>query len=161
MTFLRDAADAAQTFGKRGEREPYLLRLRQPRRMFLLGGIERGLLQPRLLQGLLQFAPPRQRRAFITLPALQVGGDGDVVVGEQAQPGVPQVRLDGGGAPGERRLPPERPQAAAQLAGEVDQPGQVGLHRLELAHRHLLALAVLEDAGRLFDEAASLLGAGL
>ena len=39
--------------------------------------------------------------------------------------------------------------------------GQVGLHRVELAQRLLLALAVLEDAGGLLDEAAALLGRGV
>ena len=39
--------------------------------------------------------------------------------------------------------------------------GQVGLHRVELAQRLLLALAVLEDAGGLLDEAAAVLGPGL
>ena len=38
------------------------------------------------------------------------------------------------------------------------QPREVGLHRLELAERLLLALAVLEDARGLLDEAAPLLG---
>jgi hypothetical protein len=45
-------------------------------------------------------------------------------------------------------------------AGEVLQPGEVGLHRVELAQRLLLALAVLEDAGGLLDEAAPVLGPG-
>ena len=80
------------------------------------------------------------------------------VVGEQPQPRVAQFGL--------RRLRPardlglraERLELAADLAGEVGQPGQVGLHRLELAQRLLLAPAVLEDAGGLLDEAAALLG---
>jgi hypothetical protein len=38
--------------------------------------------------------------------------------------------------------------------------GEVGLHRLELAQGAFLALAVLEDPGRLLDEAAALLGGG-
>ena len=129
--------------------------------MFLLGGVERGLALARLRQRLLKLSAPGQRDGLIGLPAVQVGGGGDIVVGEQAQPGVPQVRLDGGGAPGERRLPAERPQAAAQLAGEIDQPGQVGLHRLQLAERLLLAPAVLEYPRRLLDQRAARLGPGL
>ncbi len=50
------------------------------------------------------------------------------------------------------RLPAQRLELAAQLAGQVVHPGQVGLHRVQLAQRLLLALAVLEDAGRLLDE---------
>ena len=42
--------------------------------------------------------------------------------------------------------------------GQVAEPREVGLHRVELAERLLLALAVLEDAGGLLDEAAPLLG---
>ena len=57
-------------------------------------------------------------------------------------------------------LAAERAELAADLAGEVVDPGEVGLHRLELAERLLLALAVLEDAGGLLDEAAALLGGG-
>ena len=55
---------------------------------------------------------------------------------------------------------PSGPELAADLTGEVVDPGEVGLHRLELAQRLLLALAVLEDAGGLLDEAAALLGGG-
>ena len=55
-------------------------------------------------------------------------------------------------------LPAQRLELAAQLGGEVLQPGEVGLHRVELAQRLLLALAVLEDAGGLLDEAAAVLG---
>ena len=161
VALLRDPADPAQALGERGEGEPCLLRLRQPWRVFLLGGIERGLLPPGLCQGLLELPAPRQRHGLIASARVQVGGGGDVVVGEQAQPGVAQVRLDGGGAPGERRLPAERPQLAAQLAGEIDQPGQVGLHRLQLAERLLLAPAVLEYPGRLLDQRAACLGPGL
>ena len=89
-----------------------------------------------------------------------VAGELDEVVGEQAQPGVADVGLDDGGPAGDLGLPPERPELAADLAGEVLHAGEVGLHRLELAQRLLLALAVLEDAGGLLDEAAALLGGG-
>ena len=47
---------------------------------------------------------------------------------------------------------PKRLEPPAQLAGQVDEPGQVGLHRVKLAQRLLLALAVLEYAGRLLDD---------
>ena len=84
----------------------------------------------------------------------------DQVVGEQPQPRVAQVGLDDGGAAGDLGLPAERLELAAQLDGEVLHAGEVGLHRVELAERLLLALAVLEDAGGLLDEAAALLRAG-
>ena len=92
--------------------------------------------------------------------ASSVARELDQVVGEQAQPRVAQVGLDDGGPPGHLGLPAQRLELAAQLGGEVLHPGEVGLHRVELAERLLLALAVLEDAGGLLDEAAALLRAG-
>ena len=53
---------------------------------------------------------------------------------------------------------PNGRELAAKLRGQVLDARQVGLHRVELAERLLLALAVLEDAGRLLDEPAPLLG---
>jgi len=50
---------------------------------------------------------------------------------------------------------------SADLPGEVAQTREVGLHRVELAQRLLLATTVLEDAGRLLDEAAAILRRGL
>ena len=64
------------------------------------------------------------------------------------------------GLAGDLGLVPERLELAADLAGEVAQPGEVGLHRVELAEGLLFAAAVLEDAGGLLDEAAALLRAG-
>ncbi len=75
------------------------------------------------------------------------------------QAGVADLGLDGRGLAGRLGLSPERAELAADLAREVGDPGEVGLHRLELAQRAFLALAVLEDAGRLLDEAAPLLRA--
>src|SRR5690606_19183660 len=53
----------------------------------------------------------------------------------------------------------------AQLAGElgtqIGEPVEVRLQPRELPQRLLLALAVLEDAGRLLDEAAALEGVGV
>ncbi|GGQ92753.1 hypothetical protein GCM10010195_55860 [Kitasatospora griseola] len=79
---------------------------------------------------------------------------GEQVVGEQPQPGVAQLGLDAGGPPGDLRLPPQRAELAAQFGDQVLDPVQVGLHRVDLPQRLLLALAVLEDAGRLLDEGA-------
>ena len=78
----------------------------------------------------------------------RVVAQGDHVVGEQAQPGVAQVGLDDGGLAGDLGLAAQRLELAAQLGGEVLDAGQVGLHRVQLAQRLLLALAVLEDARR-------------
>jgi hypothetical protein len=55
----------------------------------------------------------------------------------------------------------ERLELAAQLGGEVVEPVEVGLHRVELADRLLFALAMLEDAGGLLDEGAAVLGLGV
>ena len=51
----------------------------------------------------------------------------------------------------------ERLELTAQLGGEVGEPREVGLHRVELAERLLLALAVLEDACGLLDVGAPVL----
>ena len=55
----------------------------------------------------------------------------------------------------------ERPQLAAHLAQQVGEAEQVALGRLEPALGLLLALAVLEDAGRLLDDRPAVLGAGV
>src|SRR5699024_430440 len=46
-----------------------------------------------------------------------------------------------------------------QLGGQVREPAQVLLHRIELAHGLLFATAVLEHTGGLFDEGSALLRA--
>jgi hypothetical protein len=63
--------------------------------------------------------------------------------------------------PGHLGLLAERLELAAELGGEVGQPVEVDLHRVELADRLFLALAVLEDAGGLLDERAAVLGLGV
>ena len=103
--------------------------------------------------------PPGQDRGLVGGLALQGGAQDADVVGQQAQPGVAQVGLDDGGLAGDLRLAAERLELAAQLGGEVLDAGQVGLHRVELAQRLLLALAVLEHAGGLLDERPAVLGA--
>jgi hypothetical protein len=108
-------------------------------------------------------ARPRRRRAA---PGGGLVGDVRVervaqlheVVGEQPEPGVAQVGLHAGRAAGHLGLAAQRLELAAQLGGEVGEPVEVGLHRVELAERLLLALAVLEDAGGLLDEGAPVLG---
>ena len=55
----------------------------------------------------------------------------------------------------------ERPELAAHLAQEVAEAGEVALGGGEAALGLLLALAVLQDAGRLLDDEAALLGPGV
>ena len=85
----------------------------------------------------------------------------DQVVGEQPRPGVADLGLDDRGLARHLGLPAERLELAADLGDQVGEPVEVALARLELAERLLLALAVLEDAGRLLDEAAADLRGGL
>jgi hypothetical protein len=106
-----------------------------------------------------QGSPVAHQRLVAHL-GLQRGTQLQQVVGQQPQPGVAQVGLHLGGPPGHLGLPAERLELAAQLDGQVGQPVEVDLHRVELAERLLLALAVLEDAGRLLDEAAAVLRTG-
>src|SRR6202043_2655498 len=70
-----------------------------------------------------------------------------------------RARRDGRGFPRAPGLPAKRLAPPAELAGQVDEPGQVDLHRVKLAQRLLLALAVLEYAGRLLDDRPPGLGA--
>ena len=120
--------------------------------MLLLVAVQLSLPLARLGQDPLQFGAAGQRGRLVGLVAAQFGGRGDVVVGEQPQPGVAQVSLDDGGPAGDGRLAAERLEAALQFRGQVHQPGQVGLHRLELAQRLLLAAAVLQHPRRFLDQ---------
>ncbi len=78
--------------------------------------------------------------------AVELGAQLEQVVGEQPQPRVAQLGLHPGGPAGDLGLLAERLELAPQLVGEVGDAGQVGLHRVELAQRLLLALAVFQDA---------------
>ncbi|GAB3955650.1 hypothetical protein GCM10027614_65590 [Micromonospora vulcania] len=135
------------------------------------GGEQRSVLGQRGLQlteptlhlgvlGLDLHAPFPQRGLVGDLP-VEGGPQGGQVVGEQPQPGVAQVGLDGGGTPGHLRLPAQWLELAAQLGGEVGHPVEVHLHRVELAQRLFLALAVLEDARGLLDERPAVLRLGV
>jgi hypothetical protein len=84
-------------------------------------------------------------------------GELDEVVGEQPQPGVPHVGLDDAALRAASAWRPRGP-SWRRISAVRSDPGEVGLHRLELAQRAFLALAVLEDPGGLLDEAAALLG---
>jgi len=86
---------------------------------------------------------------------------GDDVVGEQPEPGVPQFRLDDRGAAGQFRLAAERFELAAQLRDQVTHPVEVALHRGEFPQRFLFAFAVFEDARGFFNERTALLRSGV
>ena len=88
---------------------------------------------------------------------VELGLTDDQVVGGQPEPGVAEVGLDGLGATGHLGLAAQRLELSAQLGRQVGQPGEVRRHRVELADRLLLALAVLEDACGLLDERAPVL----
>src|SRR5690606_7828009 len=120
----------------------------------LLGRRERGRVgRQRLLQaGLalqqggvlpLQLLPALAQRGLVGDLLVERGAQGAEVVGEQAQPGVAQLRLDGGGAPGHLRLPSQRLELPAQLRGQVGEPVEVRRGGVQFAQRLLLALAVL------------------
>ena len=98
--------------------------------------------------------------AFVLAAAVLVerAAQADDLVGEQPRPGVAHDGGDRRGLAGDLGLTAERLQLASDLAGEVGEPGEVRLHGVELAERLLLAPPVLEDAGGLLDEAATVFG---
>ena len=152
---------AAQPLFQRGEPVPGVLGGGESRRV---GGdplLQLVLLRLTQLHGLLDLGAPGAGRVLVGFFAGDVAALVDQVVGVEAQSRVAQVCLDGLGAPGDLGLLAQRLELAAQFRGEVGQPGQVGLHRVQLAQRLFLALAVLQDACGLFDERAAALWLGL
>ncbi len=135
----RQALDGPQPLGQAGQREEGFLSRGKPRRVLLLG----------LLQLRFEVAGPAERglqggarlagRCLVGLVLDQLGGERRIVIGQQPELRVPQVGLDDGSLAGNLGLPPERLQPPAEFRGEIDEPGQVGLHRLELADCLLLA----------------------
>ena len=155
------AEHPAQALGKAGQPEERLLGRGQPRSVLLLRALQVRLGGASLVQARLQHSAPRRRGRLIGLVALELRGQRRIVVGEQPQPRVAEVGLDHRRLPGDLRLPAERLEAAAKLRSQVDEPGQVGLHRLQLAQRFLLAPAVLEYPGGLLDQRAARVGPGV
>ena len=82
----------------------------------------------------------------------EFGASGHEIVCRKPQLGVTQVCLDCLGTAGDLGLATERLELAAQFRGQVTEPCQVGLHRVELADGLFLAFAVFENAGSFFDE---------
>lgn len=152
---------AAHPFGELGELVPGLLGVVQPRSEAAYLVLQEGLALERLLQlglgGLLALF----EGGLVGDLGLERLAQGDEVVGEETQAGVAQVGLDDGGPAGDRRLATEGLELPPELVGEVLHAREVRLHRVQLAQRLLLALAVLEDAGGLLDEGAAAHGVGV
>ena len=149
---------AAQPLLEPGQGEPGLLRRGEPRQVVAQRGLEAGL----LLAAGGDAASTSWRRSeqdgLVGQLRLERGAGGDEVVGEQPRAGVAHVGLHGLRLPGDLGLPAERLELATDLGEQVGEPGEVAVGGVELAERLLLALAVLEDAGGLLDEAAAVLG---
>ena len=157
----REAVRRTQPLGQRGQPEPGFLGPGQACRVLLRGRVQLGFAPAALGHAGLQRGPAGQDGGLVGLIRRQLRGQHHVVVGEQPQPRITQVGLDRGGPAGYLGLTAQWLEAPAQLGGEVDQPGQIGLHRLQLAERLLLAPAVLQDAGGLLDERTPRLGPGM
>lgn len=159
--FPGELLDGAEPFLQGGELVPGVLGGGEQRRVLGQGRLQLAQAGLHLaVFGLDLLAPLAQRGLVGDLP-VQGGAQGGEVVGEQPQPGVAQVGLDGGGPSGHLGLPAQRLELAAQLGGEVGEPVEIYLHRVELPQRLFLALAVLEDAGRLLDERPPVLRLGV
>ena len=127
------------------------------------GGLDGGQLTqtgPGDTLGLLNGAAAPGQGLLVLVTGLQEGLGLDDVVGQEPGGGVTDLDLDAPGAPGDGGLSGQGAELATQLLGEVSDAGEVGGHGLQLAKGAFLALAVLEDAGGLLDEAAAVLRRG-
>ena len=149
---------AAEPLAQAGQREPGLLGPRQRGQVLAQRGLERGLGLAGLGDRRPRPGPALDQDRLVGHLLLERRAGGDEVVGEQPGPGVADVGLDGGGLAGHLGLAAQRLELAADLGEQVAEAGQVAVGGVELAERLLLALAVLEDAGGLLDEAAAVLG---
>ena len=150
---------AAQPLAQTGEGEPGLLGRGQRRQVLAQGRLEGGL----GLAGRRRSRPrPRPRRSTrIVSSAISCSSAVRAVTRSSAISRARASRTSAwtlGGPAGHLGLAAERLELAADLVEQVVEPGQVALGGVELAERLLLALAVLEDAGGLLDEAAPVLG---
>ena len=149
---------AAQALGDRGERLPVggcLFECRRGRALCIL--------QPRKLSArggylLLERRPPGGGRLIRRLEHGQLGKRRGQVIGEQTGLRVAHARLDEGGATSNPRLAGQGPQLAVNLVGQVQDAHEVRVHVGQLLERALLTPAMLQNARRLFDEPAALLG---
>ncbi len=156
-----DAGGGPGTLGQRRQGEPALLCRLGVRGEAVEFGLGLGDLPGEFVAAVHGLGDPVLELAAHALGVREFPPAGDQVIGRQTECGVPQVRLDGLGAPGHLGLPPERLELAAQLGGEVSQPVEIALHPGQLALGLLLASPVFEDARGLLDERAPLLGLGL
>ena len=157
-TLVGDADGGTDPLGQRGEPEPRLLGGVGPFRQGRHGGLVGSKLSGRLRQpggGVVVFTT--QRRLDV-IGAGELGAPLHQVITSQPQPRIAQVCLDRLCPPGHLGLSAEGFELAAQFGGQIGEPRQVGRGRVELALRLLLALAVLEHTGGLFDEGPAILG---
>ena len=165
---LREQADAFgsqrpgrhETLAQRGQGEPAFLRTSQQRRRLLRLELKRGQARANDGQCLFDLGATGDQSSLVGDLLLEGAGQLDEIVGKQSKPCVAGFGLDRGGLARSLGLAAERSELAADLTGEVVDPGEVDLHGLHLAQRALLALAVLQDTGGLLDEATPLLGRG-
>ena len=122
---------------------------------------EAGLPLPAEFEFLPDDAAAGLERAFVR----DVPGQGllqlNQVVREEAGACITDLELDGLGAACHFGLFAQRGELPADFAGEVAEPGKVGLHGFEFADRLFLAAAVLEDAGGFLNEAPPVLRGGV
>ena len=137
--------------------EPGLLGAGQRREVLAEGGLQPDSAARACRDRRLDLGAPLEQQRLVGELLLQGRAHRDELVGQQPGAGVADVGLHDGGLARHLGLPAERLELAADLAEQVAEPGEVALGRVELAERLLLALAVLEDAGGLLDEAAALL----
>ncbi len=149
---------APQPLLQGGEAVPGLLRGGEPRRLLGRGRLTGLLLALHLPELGLDGGASLEQGLLVAHLRLQRGAQGDQVVGEQPQPGVAPVGLHGLRPTRQLGLPTERLELPTDLGGEVAEPGEPGLHGVELAQGLLLALLVLEDPGGLLDEGPPVLG---
>ena len=152
---------AAQPLLEAGQREPGLLGGGQPGQVVAQRGLEPGLLLATGGDLRLDLLAPLEQHRLVGELGLERGAGGDEVVGEQAGAGVAHVGLHGLRLAGDLGLAAQRLELAPDLGEQVGEAGEVAVGRVELAERLLLALAVLEDAGGLLDEAAAVLRGGV
>src|SRR5690606_2074545 len=125
----RQRVQPPQPLPQTGQRVPGVGRLAQPRG---LGGglrLEGGQPLPGGVGGGLDGGAPLTQRGLVGDLPLEGGAQLDEVVGQQPGAGVVEVGLDHLGAAGDVGLLGQRPELAADLAGEIGEPVDVGPHR--------------------------------
>ena len=146
-----------ETLAQGGQRKPAFLRAREQRRRSLYLELKGLKLRTSDTKSLLSLGATGDQGGLVGDFLLQDGGQLNQVVGQQPKPGVASLGLDRGGLARSLGLATQRSEMTANLTGQVIDPDEVGLHRLHLAQGALLALAVLQDASGLLDEATALL----